>query len=313
MHIQLYPQVFAADVVASLSEEEVAVAEVQLRPFIERIPDLPQTRAERIVRALLEPSLRAAGDLEEWYEPYAEAGVDPSWLEKVQDLRIGNRPGFCTVYEMGNLSAPRWHEQDGEVKYVQNPKAHLPLGELYNLGITLHIPGGTAGKTIDCPRATTAAHARRPYPTNQADVVAVDALAAHLAPRVAVTFGGEGRLPVHPVLAPLCAMTATIVIVMKTSASSKGDPRGHALVACLDALNLGPHRTTAERILLRDHPEHIHIDPSAAPERIAARPWRDALGLFARDEKNELTWVSSKLKKTLLPRVLFSLVEPEPM
>jgi hypothetical protein len=312
MRIQLYPQVFAADVLAGFSEEEIASAELLLQPFIERIPDFPQTRAERIVRVLLEPPLRA-GELEEWYEPYSAAGVDPSWLEKLQDLRVGNRPGFCTVFGMGNLSAPHWQENDGDVQYISNPRPDLPLGEFHNLGIAVDIPRGKSGMGVACPKASPSAPPRRPYPADKADAAAVDALAAHLAPRVAITFGGEERLHDHTVLAPLCAMTASIVVVMKESASLTGDLRSDALVACLNALDLGPHRTTADRIILRDHLEHLHIDPSAAPERIAALEWRCALGLFARDKNEELIWVGNTLRKTSQPHVLFSLVEHEPM
>jgi hypothetical protein len=35
--------------------------------------------------------------------------------------------------------------------------------------------------------------------------------------------------------------------------------RPNVFDACLDALDLGPHRQTAERLLLRDHPDHLAV------------------------------------------------------
>src|ERR1700691_5365767 len=58
VRIQLYPQVFAEDVVAGLSEQELLEGEVQLSAFVEYVPDVVESRAETIVRALLRPGPR---------------------------------------------------------------------------------------------------------------------------------------------------------------------------------------------------------------------------------------------------------------
>ena len=82
--------------------------------------------------------------------------------------------------------------------------------------------------------------------------------------------------------------------------------------AGLDALALGEHRVTAERILRRDHPQHIHIDASSAPEHYTHPKWRSGLGLFAEDAKGHLIAVDDVSRTKFKPLIMFSLAGGEP-
>jgi hypothetical protein len=92
------------------------------------------------------------------------------------------------------------------------------------------------------------------------------------------------------------------------------DPRYKkgAFYACLDGLALGEHRATAERILRRDHPRHVHVDASAAPERNVDPKWRSGLGMFAEDKDGHLIQVTEHNRKRFAPTILRSLSGDEP-
>jgi hypothetical protein len=64
--------------------------------------------------------------------------------------------------------------------------------------------------------------------------------------------------------------------------------RPDVLDACLTSLDLGAHRETLERVLLRDHPRHLHLSVGHLPRTLAAADWRDGLGIFARNHDGEL-------------------------
>jgi hypothetical protein len=88
--------------------------------------------------------------------------------------------------------------------------------------------------------------------------------------------------------------------------------RPNVFDACLEALDLGPHRQTVEQLLLRDHPAHLAVVLADLPEHIAPAWWHGGLSFFARNDKGVLVDVSSEQRRQHFPRVLFSLTGPEP-
>ena len=157
----------------------------------------------------------------------------------------------------------------------------------------------------------------RPLGARQSDLAAVKALASFLSTKGASRFIDAARLREQPLLAPICALAMTVWSSMQQPKmrTRHRTPRYRvaAFYACLDDLALEEHRETAERILRRDHPRHIHIDASSAPEDYTEPQWRSGLGMFARDDKGEhLVSVTEHNRKQFAPLILFSLAHGEP-
>lgn len=316
LRLRVDAQVRAADVLHGVDEDELAVAARALAPFCGRFSDGAPSLVEQIVHGLLEGDVRAEvanGDWDAQYESvFEEFGLDVgAWLERLTRLRVQNASGFCAVWDVDPLRRPgMWIDDDSDVTWAPSRDV-IDAGSVYTLPIDFPVVLASKAAT-SLPKATKANAAHRP--ATGADP-AVRGLAEHLRPRVEATFGGARRLVQHAELAPICAIVATVHAVMRKTARYR---RGHriyrpeVLEACLAALDLGTHQPTLERILLRDHPEHLHVDTSGLPSAMTPKEWRSAVGLFARNDKGELIDVSREARQWLLPRVLFSLSGPEP-
>lgn len=311
--ILVFPQVFADDVVAGASAGELAQLEDCLATLIERTPDVDDPQAVRISRALMRPRLSEGAA---WSEPYRELGLAPRWLDVVKRLRNRSRDDYCQIWEMaGETSDTTWTERDGMVTWVDpTPADETPRLPLYTLRLEATVAREANGSRRDGARPVPPPV--RPLGTRRSDLAEVEALAGFLAPRVGATFNGAARLLEQPLLAPLCALAATIWTVMQhpRMRTKHKDSRykKSAFYACLDGLALGEHRATAERILRRDHPRHVHVDARVASERYTHPRWRSGLGMFAEDTDGHLTTVSDNNRKQFAPTILLSLSGGEP-
>ncbi len=299
-------QVLAADVAEGLDEAVIQRA-------IELVgqggtSDLKEPPATAFARSLLELDLPAGSRLK-WEETWQGAGLDLSLLLLVLKLRAVNAAGFAIVNELRDTATSFFIAKDNELLLTADPRGVNP-GEVYSLPLQVNVPlSGFAGKRT-APKGTLDSPPRRPYPMDTADAAAVDALAAYIAPRVHALLGGPARLREQPVLAPLCAMAASVRAAVCEVRTDSGRFHWDVLDACLEALDLGPHRATAERVLLRDHEQHISIDTSSAPPRYASERWKGSLGLFADAADGRLeTGVSAA---RVMPRLLTCLSVPEP-
>jgi hypothetical protein len=315
--VHVWPRVYAEDVLAGASAEELAALESRLLPFIEYTPDLNDTQPVRIVRALARPVLEE-GTLDRWLRPYRELGLDGRWLEVVQRLRIRNLESFCEAWEIaGDVLDTRWVIRSGMVVWAGDgrlPEEDAPGAALYTLRLSLTVPPNASGPNLDQRQAPPAPV--RPLGARQSDLAEVEALARFLAPKVEATFNGAARLRDQPLLAPICALAGTVWTAMQhpKMQTKHTEPRYKkaAFYACLDALALGEHRVTAERILRRDHPAHIHIDASGAPEHYTDAKWRSGLGMFAQGKERNLIQVTEHNRKQFAPVILLSLAGDEP-
>lgn len=307
------PQVFADDIVAGVSAGELASLEGRLATLIERTPDVDDTQAVRILRALMRPRLSEGSA---WSEAYRELGLDQRWLEVVKRLRLRSRDDYCHIWELvGETPDATWIEHDGELTWAGSaPADEAPRLPVYTLKLMVTVPRDGDAQKPDTPRAPP--RPVRPLGARRSDLAEVQALAGFLAPRIKATFNGAPRLREQPLLAPLCALAATVWTAMQhpRMKTKHKDPRYKkgAFYACLDGLVLGIHRVTAERLLRRDHPRHIHVDASAAPERYSDPRWRKGLGMFAEDKDGHLTAVTDHNHKRFTPTILFSLSCGEP-
>ncbi len=312
--IVIYPLVDAADVVAGATEAELREVEERLQPGLNR----RGTRPERIIDALYNVHIPEI-DSVDWATPLTSRRAS---------RRAGWRPreGFACGTTQGSVSVRGFGHRDTTVPLggsSAEPSSRCTRSREPPLSTSTSW-FRRPDHAIDVPyrRATRETPPRWPYPTAEADVGAVQALAAHLAPRVIATFNGAARLSRDPVLVPICAMAASVIAVAnRVSARRTTAKRGRRKAwnskvtwslfdACLDALDLGEHRGTAERILVRDHPEHIHI---AAPPGLQPTPGLSALGAFASDPKTGGPMrVEDAQRRLLLPRVLYCLAAPEP-
>ncbi|UQA63238.1 hypothetical protein [Polyangium aurulentum] len=315
--VQVWPRVAAADVLAGASDEEIAKLEGLLSPFIEHTADLEESVAVRIVRALTRPTL-VEGALKRWIEPYRELGLESCWRYAALWLRVRGEKEFCEVWETaGEVLDTWWGVRDRDMIRIgdeRRRKENAPAQPLYTLRLTVTVPRDTAGPKPSNAQAPPLPV--RPLGARQSDLAEVQALASFLAPRVEATFNGKARLREQPLLAPICALAATVWTAMQhpkmqTRHQSPLYKRA-AFYACLDGLALGEHRETAERILRRDHARHIHIDASSAPEGYVDPKWRGGLGIFAGDKDGHLTQVTEHNRKQFAPLILFSLAGAEP-
>ncbi|XXX76096.1 hypothetical protein WMF30_51450 [Sorangium sp. So ce134] len=311
--ILVLPQVFADDVVAGVSAGELAQLEDRLATLIERTPDADDPQAVRILRALMRPPLLEGPA---WSEPYQELGLEPRWLDIVKRLRIRSRDDYCQVWELvGEVPDTTWIERDGVLTRADpDPADEAPRLSLYTLRLSATVPRDGDTRKPGAPESPPPPV--RPLGSRRSDLGEVEALADFLAPRVEATFNGTARLREQPLLAPLCTLAATVWTAMQhpKARTKHKDPqyRKGAFYACLDGLALGEHHAAAERILRRDHPRHIHVDASAAPERYTARTWRSGLGMFAEGKDGHLTAVNDGNRKQFTPTILLSLSGDEP-
>lgn len=149
----------------------------------------------------------------------------------------------------------------------------------------------------------------RPYPTRSADVAAVAALSARLVQHA----NAQGvRLQDSDVRLPIIVMANLVWQAIHQRPLRIGRKRqvfrSDALDLTLDAMNLGVHRLTAERILRRDHPQHLPIEISALDSVHVEVGWNARLGILAVDEHGRLRMSSTNDP----PRILHSLTESEP-
>jgi hypothetical protein len=305
-------QVFPEDLIRDVRAGEVAATTAILSALVPYVPDL---ETDTVIGHALQALPLSEGPREDWLRPYAESGLGAYWLERVVQLRVWSDPGFCVVH--GIPASAWWCEDDGIVLARQRRGRALPAGPQYTLPVTVQVPKRSAERGPR-PQPSKGDRHLRPADAHEPHLLS---LAAHLAPRIARLPGGKTRLDEAPALAPLFAMAATISIVMtETSQERKKGTvfRDDVLAVCLDALDLGQHRRTAERILLRDDPEHLHVDAwTTRPgeelhEHIAPRKLRDGLGLYAHDDRGDLVGVGRADRARYRPHILYSLAGPEP-
>jgi len=315
--VQIWRQVSAEDVVAGASAEVLSDLENRLLPLLEYTPDLESSPPLQIVRALTQPRLEE-GTPESWLKLYRDLGLDRHWLDVVARLRVRNLDDFCEVWEtVGEVRDTWWLSRDGEVirdAGIQHLEQNAPEWPLYTFRLDVTGPRDSDRKKPYRPE--TAPLPVRPWGARKSDLAAVEALAAFLSPRIEASFNGPARLDAQPLLAPLCGLAATIWTAMQhpTMRTRHRAPqyKKAGFYACLDALALGEHRFTAERILRRDHPQHIHIDASSAPEHSTHPTWRHGLGLFAKDATGHLIAVDDVSRTKFKPLIMFSLAGGEP-
>jgi hypothetical protein len=310
---RVFPQVFARDVHAELvstSRSQVGTAQASA----ELVPDLQETPAEQLVRAILEIEL-SEGSPQEWIEPYLSAEFDHPMIRAARRLLVRDDDHFQMVAEMANLPIDTWKvdEDGGMSKSGADPDTRnvQVSGCVYTLGVEVTVPPLPRSKPVINATSKGKQAARRPWGTGGADCAGVEGLAAHLAPRSAATFNGAFRVQQQPWLAPLCSMAGTVWAIMQASSSTHG-LRRDVLDLCLDALDLGQHRQIAERILVRTHPQHIWISTNGAPDGYVLPVWNGSLGLFAETDDRKLVLASSRAARSWNPKVLTSLLESEP-
>lgn len=312
LHLVVDAQVFAEDIVRDLSADD--------RERLLRIdgytPDVGTDDVD-VADALLESPLDF-GPRDTWHAPYADLGLGGSALELLAQVRIWNHPAYCRISGCTEKVAARaeWFEVDGNVVHQKRKPGVLFDNSLYTLPLTIEVP--RSPPAVAAPRTpppTAAVGALRPATSQD-----LRGLAGHLAPRVAVLPGGAARLDASPILSPIFAMVGSIRIMMEATSRKSGNDhvyRGDVLDACLDALRLDGHRRTAERILLRDDPEHLHVDAwterpdTPADEQVAPPRLRHGLGLFARTTRG-IVHVPVSERRQHGPRILYSLGGPEP-
>ena len=316
LRVTIDAEVSAADVVRAFDEDQLTRAWFALEPFTCPFGDESPSLAQRVVSGLLECPIESEYlDDARVAQQLLNAGADvPRWLEVLEGLRVRNAPGFCQVWDrILNGIAPvqfEYASEDGELACV-DPPSFVRGPQVYTVGIDFVVPAGNFdASSCSVPRASSSTTAvLRPATIRDPEL---EGLAARLRPRIAATFSGVERLGEHPVLAPICAVVASVSTAIRSVARR---PQGcriyrpEALAPCLAALGLGPEREVLERILFRDHPDHLHIDVSDLPAEIAPR---SELGMFARDDKGRIVDVTREARRQLLPRVLFSLAGPDP-
>ncbi len=308
--------VSADDVVRGFDLEEVRRVDDALAHIVGVSVDEEPALAERVVGSLLGCSLESS-DLHDTSLAHAlenaDADVD-AWLEVVERLRVRDAEGFCRVWNNALQGVPSAEfVTDGDT-LVPSDRADVvePFG-VYTLPVDFVVPPGSSDEgRCAVPRASRDARIVRPSTASEAEV---QELAERLRPRAAAAFDGEARTQTQPVLAPICAVVATVSCAMRSvSRMTRGERlfRPEALESCLSALDLGVARETLERILFRDHPAHLHLNVAHLPPEIADLAWGGALSLFARDEKDRVIEVRSTTRRACFPRVLFSVCGPDP-
>lgn len=309
-YLKVHARVTAEDIVASLEPAELAELELMAAHFgLESVAD--EATAEALVRALIEPPLDP-GDAETWFGPYREAGC-AGWEGLVRRLRVSSSAEFMRVVDL-EFCTEAWRESFSyfERLPVVDPEEAMPL-PLYTLGVVVALP---ADPKAPAPPPDNVPVAVRPYPADDRDAAAVRDLADHLAPRILGLPNGEARMNLEPVRDPLCAMVATVWNVCQDrQCRTRHQPpryRPAFIEACLDALALGQHRETARRILLRTHPQHIHIDVVDLARPLVEAEW-DSLGLFARADDGNYSLVLPGERRRYRPRLLLSLTGPDPL
>lgn len=154
----------------------------------------------------------------------------------------------------------------------------------------------------------------RPFGAAAGHDEAIRDLAEALAPRLIGVAGGREQLEKEPLLAPLCAVVATVWAVMQSPKARTRErrprPRADVLRAAVAALDLGSHEPTLERVLVRNHEDHIPVRADV-PSPWTLSEWEGWLGLFEADDKGLVTVVKGHGQRR--PRVLRSLLSREPL
>lgn len=321
-HVRVWASVSHADVLYGHDTRTLRELSDGLAPITAYVPDLISTWQKELVFALCSPSLPEGRHEEDWYSVFLEHGVNQKWLSTIERLRVRTHPEFSEVFDVegaANAMGTFWEGDRAEGYQLGDPRLGSECGRVpaYTLPLTARVPAsGELGKPR--PKAPDSRRAPVwPYPCRPEDVEVVASLAGHLAPRIERTFNGRNRLLQYPVLAPLCALAATVDASMALQACrTRHDPprpRAVAFHAILDALELGGHRNTAERVLLRDHARHIHVDAGGTPETFTQPRWRHGLGLFASDNGGNLREVNDLNRGRFEPRILHCLAAAEPL
>ena len=254
-----------------------------------------------------------------WEQEYEDAGLKAGWLERARQVRVRTRADFFTIDGFDAIAHEHaWVEGvDGLVR-GRPPGRVLGRSAIYTLALSVQCARrpSTTTTTTTTRAAVFERSAVRPADATSPELAG---LADYLAPRLDTLPGGRARLKRAPLLAPVAAMVASVFLVMRATSRMNRKRRlcrHDVLEACLDALDLGAHRRTAERIVRRDDPEHLHVDawteaPSApVDEHVAPSEIREGFGLFG-CKGGSLGFVSRAERRDYLPRVLFSLAGSE--
>ncbi|MCC6651698.1 MAG: hypothetical protein IT348_11170 [Candidatus Eisenbacteria bacterium] len=317
--VQIYPQVFAADVLAEIDDvERDALADIAIEMTAgafayDEAEDTEPGLGTAL--ALAGPGLRP-GPIEQWLVPYGVGDAAGRRVELVKRVRARNHAGFALVHELDGYDLDNdWQLAAGLARQTDpQSAAGFVLPPVYTLGLCVVPPPAAVTATFDtCKEAFP--KPVLPYGASPAVDREVMALAVHLAPRMQETIGGARRLEEQPVLAPICAAVATVWIAMQQrpmrNRARKPRYRSGGLAACIAGLDLAEHECTFTRIILRDHRRHIPVDVSRAPTRFVLPEWNGRLGVFVSDGDGRLGGVDPD--QIYRPPVLFSVAEPEPL
>jgi hypothetical protein len=322
----VFATIFASDVFEGASAADLRELHDRIGHLIPYVPDDHAALALRLARGLLagrEDDLEEAfelspGALATWLDPYIRLGVKKRWLAMLPRLRAQNVPGFARIHELAHEAV--------DVDWVFNGVFERPseIGDsaiqvttsppLYVLPLDLTVPRELQ-KTE--PLSAPSSIAVRPFPADAEDERAVEALASALRPAIEAMLGGPARLRNEPILAPLCVLAATVLTALSCELF-RGRHRikwcsREGLRVCIHGLGLAAHLETSERILLRNHPRHIHVDASRTTFGYASDDWRDGLGIFAAAADGHLVRVTRLNRDDYRPRILRCLSAPEPL
>jgi hypothetical protein len=289
------------------------------------IPDTDFTADQQLVRAMIDlPLKEVVAELDEtpadvdrrWQKPYVLAGISEPVLEIIRRLRLRTEPDFCELIDLRGLSVDNdWMRTEEGYRRTERDLALGGLPAVYTLPVEVEVPVKSLkepparGRPVDVRTV-------RPFGCGSPGDAGVVALAEHLAPLVGETYGGADRLRRDPVLVSIAAMGATVWTAMHHPKlmSHHDEPRLRleSLEACLDALDLGAHRGVAERIIRRDHPEHLPVLVRHLPNGCALPTWYRGLGIFAVNGKGYVEALDQSNPWWAPTRVLTCLTQPEP-
>ncbi len=317
--VRIYPQVFAADVLAEIDDAErdvLAAIAIELTAGALSCDAAEDTEPGLgAALALAGPRLRP-GPIEQWLEPYSVGGAARRRVELVKRCRARNHDGFALVRELNGYDLDNDWQLGAGLARRPDPRsaAGADLPAVYTLALCVVPPAGAVTTNFE---TTTEAFPKPVLPFGALPTVdrEVVALSAHLAPRMHETIGGTRRLEEQPVLAPICAAVASVWIAMQQRPMRNRAPKPRyridGLAACIAGLDLAEHESTFTRIILRDHRRHIPVDVSRAPARFVLPAWNGRLGVFVSDGDGRLGGVDPD--QIYRPPVLFSVAEPEPL
>ena len=167
-----------------------------------------------------------------------------------------------------------------------------------------------------CIGVLSVANPVRPYGAGSAADGEVEHLDRHLFQRLKADKTACFDPQAYPPLTSITMAVGTVWLIMRDIGKTRHAEityRLDVLQASLDALKLGRHRETLLRIVLRNHPQHVHIRPLIVPPGVANWEWSASLGLFAERESGLLSLVDDEDRNSWYPRILFSLTGPEPL